>query len=292
MASRAFSREQIEIRTLGILKVVTILGLILVTMVPLLYMVLLSMRSLQAVMMNPLDLLPSLSEITFAAYRQAMVSPDQNGYGLMGFIGNSVFVALGTVVMTLTFSVLGAYAATRLKFFGKRTINASIFAIYMFPGIVMAIPLFVLFSRLGLRGDLSALIIIYMASTLPVSLYMLRNYFNSIPEGLEEAATVDGCSRLGVITKIVLPLSLPGVAATAMYIFMIAWNEYLFALLFLLERRDNWTVSLGLAQLDDLSVSATVLMAGSVILTLPVILLFFFAERLLIEGLTAGAEKG
>jgi multiple sugar transport system permease protein len=162
----------------------------------------------------------------------------------------------------------------------------------MFPGIVMAIPLFVLFSRLGLRGQLPALVIIYLASTVPVSVYMLRNYFRSIPKGLEDAALVDGCNQMQVVTKIVLPLALPAIAATSLYVFMIAWNEYLYALLFLLERRDNWTVSLALAQLDDISVSATVLMAGSVLLTLPVIGLFFAAERLLVEGLTAGAEKG
>lgn len=286
------SREVIETRVLGVARVAWILFILAVCVGPLLYMVLLSIRPLQAVLSAPLDLIPSLDELNFEAYRKVVASPEDGGYGLLSFFGNSLLVAVGTVVLTVALSVLGAYAATRLRFPMKNVINTSFFAVYMFPGIVMAIPLFVLFSRMGLRGELPALVIIYLASTVPVAVYMLRNYFRSIPQGLEDAAMVDGCSRTKVITRIVLPLATPSIVATSLYVFMIAWNEYLFALLFLLESRDNWTVSLGLAQLDDISVPATALMAGSVLLTLPVIVVFFVAERMLIEGLTAGAEKG
>ncbi|WP_298325244.1 carbohydrate ABC transporter permease [Haloactinopolyspora sp.] len=286
------SREVVETRVIGVARILWLAFVLVVCVVPLLYMLLLSVRPLQTVLSDPLDVIPSLDELNLAAYEKVIASPDDGGYGLLSFFGNSLQLAIGTVVLTVAFSVLGAYAATRLRFPGKNVINTSFFAVYMFPGIVMAIPLFVLFSRMGLRGELFALVIIYLASTVPVSVYMLRNYFRSIPRGLEDAAMVDGCNRTQVITRIVLPLAMPSIAATSLYVFMIAWNEYLFALLFLLERRDNWTVSLGLAQLDDISVSATVLMAGSVLLTLPVVVLFFAAERLLVEGLTAGAEKG
>ncbi|WP_116948051.1 carbohydrate ABC transporter permease [Jiangella endophytica] len=285
------SREVVETRVLGVARVLWLTVVLIACVLPLLYMLLLSVRPLQAVLQDPLGV-PSPSELNLEAYRRVVASPEDGGYGLLSFFGNSLIVAVGSVVLTVVFSVLGAYAATRLRFPGKNVINISFFACYMFPGIVMAIPLFVLFSRLGLRGELPALIIIYLASTVPVSVYMLRNYFRSIPRALEDAAMVDGCNRAQVIVRIVLPLAMPSIAATSLYVFMIAWNEYLFALLFLLESRDNWTVSLGLAQLDDISVSATVLMAGSVLLTLPVIALFFAAERLLVEGLTAGAEKG
>jgi multiple sugar transport system permease protein len=166
-------------------------------------------------------------------------------------------------------------------------------AVYLFPSILLAIPLFVLFTRLGLRGSLGGLTIVYIAQTVPVSIYMLRNYLSTIPESLEEAAAVDGYSRLQTIWKVILPLAAPAVMATALYVFMIAWNEFLFALLFLVEDRNDWTVSLGLAQLSGgIEVSKTVLMAGSVVLTLPIVVLFFAAERLLTEGLTAGADKG
>jgi multiple sugar transport system permease protein len=122
---------------------------------------------------------------------------------------------------------------------------------------------------------------------------MLRNYFETIPRSLEEAAMVDGASRLVVIRRISLPLAKPAIMATSLYVFMIAWNEYLFALLFLVEDRDHWTVPLGLALLSgSVEIPTTVLMSGSVILTVPIIALFYLTERLLTEGLTSGAEKG
>jgi multiple sugar transport system permease protein len=181
---------------------------------------------------------------------------------------------------------------SRLQFFGKRTIHFLFLSVYLFPTIILAIPLFVIFTRLGLRGSLPVLVIVYVAQTLPVSVYMLRNYFDTVPKSLEEAAMVDGCTRLGVIRRISLPLSMPAVMATSLYVFMIAWNEYLYALLFLVEDRNHWTVSLGVSQLQTIETPTTILMAGSVILTLPIVILFFFAERLMTEGLTKGAEKG
>lgn len=154
-------------------------------------------------------------------------------------------------------------------------------------------PLFVFYTRIGLRGSLVGLLIVYLAQVAAVTIYMLRNYFDTIPVSLEEAAAIDGCSRLQVLRRISLPLALPAVASNALFVFMIAWNEFLFALLFLVEDRDSWTVSLGLSQLaGSIEVPTTTLMAGSVILTLPIVVLFFLAERFLVGGLTAGAEKG
>ncbi|MCY7286807.1 MAG: carbohydrate ABC transporter permease, partial [Cryobacterium sp.] len=144
-----------------------------------------------------------------------------------------------------------------------------------------------------LRGELFGLLLVYVAQVVPVSIYMLRNYFETIPMSLEEAAAIDGASRLTIMRRISLPLAMPAIISNALYIFMIAWNEFLFALLFLVESRENWTVSLGLSQLaGSIEIPTTVLMAGSVVLTLPIIIIFFAAERLLTEGLTAGAEKG
>jgi multiple sugar transport system permease protein len=121
---------------------------------------------------------------------------------------------------------------------------------------------------------------------------MLSNYVYTVPVSLEEAAEVDGATRLEVIRRITLPLAIPAIAATGLFVFMIAWNEFLFALLFLVEERQNWTVSLGLSQLTNIETPATALMAGSVILTLPVVVLFTFAERLVTEGLTRVGVKG
>jgi multiple sugar transport system permease protein len=286
------NRERIETVLFRWLRRLVIAVLVVVTAGPLLYMVLLSIRPLSVVISNPLDLLPSPSELNVETYRRALASAEAGGYGLGRFMLNSLLVALATVVVTTGLAVLGAYATARYDFFGKRTINVLFFTIYLFPAVVMAIPLFVMFARLGLRGSLGALVIIYMAHTVPVALYMLRNYFEAVPPSLEEAAKVDGAGRLRVIGQIVLPLAVPSIVASALYVFMIAWNEFLFALLFLVEFRDRWTVSLGVAQLDDQAVAITVLMAASVMLTIPVVILFFVTERLIVSGLTAGAEKG
>ena len=166
-------------------------------------------------------------------------------------------------------------------------------AAYLFPAILMAIPLFVLFTRIGLRGSLVGLVLVYTAQTVPVAIYMLRNYFETVPVSIEEAGLMDGLGRLGVLRKISLRLAMPSIMSTGLFVFMIAWNEFLFALLFLVERRPSWTVSLGLSQLSgSVEIPTTILMAGSVVLTLPIIIIFFATERLLTGGLTAGAEKG
>jgi multiple sugar transport system permease protein len=256
-------------------------------------MVLLSFRPLNNLLDDPGALWVPLGDIDLSTYTDVLAPVDAGGQGFLTFIGNSLMVALGTVVLALLVAVPGSYAVSRLQFFGRRKISALFLAVYFFPSILLAVPLFVFYTRIGLRGSLVGLLIVYVAQVAAVSIYMLRNYFDTIPESLEEAAAIDGCSRLGVMRHISLPLAMPAIVSNALFIFMIAWNEFLFALLFLVESRDNWTVSLGLSQLSgSIEVPTTTLMAGSVILTLPIIVLFFLSERWLTGGLTAGAEKG
>jgi multiple sugar transport system permease protein len=286
-----WDRNHVENVVFAVLRRVVIVLAVVITAVPLLYALFLSVRPLSRVVGDPLGFLPT-DGLQFDTYAQALRSEENDGYGLARFMGNSLVLATATTVLTVVASTLGAYAAVRLRFRGREAINGFFFAIYVFPGIVLAVPLFVMFSQMGLRGTIPGLIIIYMAQTLPVCVYMLRNYFHAVPPSIEDAAMVDGCGRLQVIRHVVLPVAVPGIAATALYVFMIAWNEFLFALLFLVQDRERWTISLGLAQLTDIGVPVTVLMAGSVALTVPVVVLFFMAERLLVSGLTAGAEKG
>jgi multiple sugar transport system permease protein len=289
--SGRIDRHRIERVTFGALRRLIILTAVVATLVPLLYALFLSVRPLSRVVIDPLGFLPT-DGLQFDTYWQALRPEESGGFGLARFMGNSLVLALSTTVLTIVVSTLGAYAAVRLRFRGRDTINGFFFAIYVFPGIVLAVPLFVMFSQMGLRGTIPGLIVIYMAQTLPVCVYMLRNYFHAVPPSIEDAAMVDGCGRLQVIRYVVLPVAVPGIAATSLYVFMIAWNEFLFALLFLVQERERWTISLGLAQLTDIGVPVTVLMAGSVALTVPVVVLFFLAERMLVAGLTAGAEKG
>ncbi len=273
-------------------RVLVIAVVVLASVGPVVYGVLLSVRPLSAIVNEPLSIIPAPSEVDLRSYSSALGSEASGGFGLSRFMGNSALVALLTVVLTTVFSVLGAYAATRLRFFGRRSVNILFISVYLFPGIVLAVPLFVLMSRIGLTGSLVGLLLIYVAQTTPVALYMLRNYFAAINVSIEEAAMIDGCGRMAIIRRIVLPLALPGITATGLYVFMIAWNEYLYALLFLVQDRPRWTVSLGLAQLTGAAVPAPVLMAGSVAITIPVVVGFFAAQRFFVSGLTSGAEKG
>ncbi|GIF67612.1 transporter [Asanoa ishikariensis] len=286
-------RATFETRLFGVLRWVVIAVLIVVTLFPFYYMVLLSIRPIEAVLQNPGGLWAGPAEWTVSTYREVLGSVDSGGQGFVRLILNTFLVAASATILTLLVSIPGSYAVSRLRFVGRRQVHFLFLAVYLFPAILLAIPLFTVFTRLGLRGSLAGLVVVYIAQTIPVSIYMLRNYLSTIPESLEEAAAVDGYTRLQTLRKVILPLAAPAVMANALYVFMIAWNEYLFALLFLVENRQNWTVSLGLAQLaGGIEVSKTVLMAGSVVLTLPIVIIFFATERLLTEGLTAGADKG
>jgi multiple sugar transport system permease protein len=292
VSRRRWNRYAIEVRALKILRPLGIAFFVLVTLFPFYYMVLLSMRDISAVIDSPGSLLIGLDEVTTDAYERVLKPTSEGGEGFVRFLLNSAGLGVATVAVTLAVSILGAYAVSRLDFFGRRTVHFLFLSVYLFPPILLAIPLFVAFSKLGLRGELPVLVIVYVAQTLPICVYMLRNYFETVPVSLEEAAEVDGATRLQVIRKVTLPLAVPAIAATGLFVFMIAWNEFLFALLFLVEERQNWTVSLGVSQLTNIETPATTLMAGSVILTVPIIVLFLFAERLMTEGLTRGAEKG
>jgi multiple sugar transport system permease protein len=286
------SREVVETRILGVLKWITIAFFVIATLFPFYYMVMLSVRAIEDVALDPGALWPPRG-VSTAAFGEVLRSVDDGGQGFLTFLGNSATIALASVAVTLLVSILGSYAIARLQFFGRRQVNVLFLSVYLFPAILLAIPLFVFFTRIGLRGSLFGLILVYASQIVPVTIHMLRNYFETVPESLEEAAALDGAGRLTIIRKVSLPLAMPAIMATSLFVFMIAWNEFLFALLFLVENRQNWTVSLGLSQLaGSIEVSKTTLMAGSVILTVPIIILFFATERLLVEGLTAGAEKG
>ena len=287
---RARSTEE---RVWGAVRVLTIAFLVLITVVPFWYMIVLSVKPIQDVLLDPGRIWVTGGELTAGAYRAVFRSADDGGQGFLVFLRNSAIVSVITTAVTLLAAIPGAYAVSRLRFGGRRLISGLFLVVYLFPPMILAIPLFVLFTRLGLRGSLIGLALVYVAQTVPVAIFMMRNYFETIPDSLEEAGLVDGLTHLGVLRRISLPLAAPSVVATGLYVFMIAWNEFLFALLFLLERPDRWTVSLGLSRLaGSIEVPSTVLMAGSVVLTVPIVVLFFVAERRLVEGLTAGGEKG
>lgn len=213
-------------------------------------------------------------------------------------IVNSFLVAIPTSIIAVILSMLGAYAIVRLHFRGKDIMLNGILAIYLFPGILLIIPLFAMLSQIGVRlgfevqDNLPILIFTYLAQTLPVALYMLANYFRTIPEEIEQAGLIDGCTRFGVIWRITLPLSVPALVSVGIYTFMIAWNEFLYALVFL-NQRDMFTMPIKINTINnDPSPRPHVVMAASTIMTIPIIVLFLGMERYLTEGLSAGGVKG
>jgi multiple sugar transport system permease protein len=211
---------------------------------------------------------------------------------------NSVRVAVPTSLIAVILSTLGAYAVARLQFRGKEVMLNGILIVYLFPGILLIIPLFAMLARVGstlgfeVQDNLPVLILTYLAQTLPVALYMLANYFRTIPAEIEQAALIDGCTRLGVIWRVTLPLAVPALVSVAIYTFMIAWNEFLYALVFLNDRQ-MFTMPIQINTIfNDPSPRPHVVMAASTIMTLPVVILFLALERFLEEGLSAGGVKG
>jgi multiple sugar transport system permease protein len=230
---------------------------------------------------------------------QELFDPDHPSFQNFGVnIVNSMLVAVPTAIIAVILSTLGAYAVARLHFRGKEVMLNSILLIYLFPGILLIIPLFAMVSRIGavvgfdVQDNLGVLVFTYLAQTLPVALYMLANYFRTIPAEIEQAALIDGCSRMGVIWRVTLPLAIPALVSVAIYTFMIAWNEFLYALVFL-NSRDMFTMPIKINTIfNDPSPRPHVVMAASTIMTLPVVILFLGLERFLEEGLTAGGVKG
>ncbi len=255
------------------------------------YMMLVTSFKTQALLLlNPLDFsinfaqgLPELFKSYFVVFKD---------YNFGRYMLTSTIVSLGTVIITLIFAIPAAYAVARLNFFGKNFLSTSILIIYLFPAIVLVIPLYTIFSQLGLRNSIEGLLIVYTATTLPVAIYMLQGYFKSIPKELEEAGIIDGQNWLGIIFKIILPLSLPAISSVALYVFMIAWNEFLFSLMFL-DRPNTFTLSRAIQFLNvGAETPRQYLMAGSVVVTLPILIIFVYFEKYLVSGLTAGSVKG
>nr|WP_321980551.1 carbohydrate ABC transporter permease [uncultured Cohaesibacter sp.] len=288
MPAGRLTRHQFEE---GIVRFLTGFGYVFFTaivVVPFYVMLMTSVKGQQALLLNPLDFSLDWDKGwgLLRSYKELFVEHNFGRYLLISFS-----VSVATVFVTLLFSVPGAYAVARLRFKGQAVLSRSILLIYMVPMIVLALPIYVGFSMFGLRNSLFGLLLIYPVTTIPVSLYMLQGYFRGLPAEIEEAGLMDGLSRLGVIWQITLPLSLPALASVSLYVFMIAWNEFLLAFM-LLDDPSKFTLTRGVTMLNSSEVPRQHLMAGAVIATLPILALFLGLERFMTKGLTAGSVKG
>ncbi len=210
------------------------------------------------------------------------------------FALNSLIVGTATTAIAIVVSTLGAYSLARLRFPGSESIGRFILLTYTVPSVLLLIPLFKIVVALNLANSLTSLIITYTTFSVPFCLWLLRSYFQSLPRELEEAAMVDGASRLGALFRVILPLSIPGIVATALFAFILSWNEFLFALVFT-TTADVRTLPIGVSTTFTAEQTATdwaVAMSASTLSAVPIFIIVLVLQRGLVRGITAGAVKG
>jgi len=213
-------------------------------------------------------------------------------YPMGAYFRNSFVVAFGTTAINLFLCIPAAYAVARLRFKAKSLAMYTFLVVQMFSPIIVIIALFRIIVRLGLLDSLWSLIFTNGVFTLAFAIWLLAGYFRSIPLEIEEAALIDGCSRLQTISRIVIPIAMPGVVTTVIYTFITAWNEFMFALTFITSQ-DNRPLTLGLYHfVGRWTVQWQYLMASALLAMIPVIFLFLLIEKQLVEGLAGGAVKG
>lgn len=205
---------------------------------------------------------------------------------------NTLFIALSTTVLAVSIATLGGYAMSRFRFWGKNLYGNLLLVVQMFPGIMLAIPLFLIFSRLRLIDTYWSLLITYMTFALAFAVWSLKGYFDAIPREIEEAALIDGATRMQVLWRIILPLSAPGITTVAVFAFLLAWNDFFFAYVFLVTDT-NYTLQMGLFTfIKQFNTQWNYLMTAAILTTIPVLFFFFGLQRYLTRGLIAGAMKG
>ena len=211
---------------------------------------------------------------------------------LLLWLGNSTFAAVAATLLSLSVSVLAAYSLSRYRVRGGPSLGLFILVSKMLPATLLVIPLFAIFREIGLIGSLWSIVLAHATLIIPFSTWMLKGYFDSIPRELEQAAMIDGCGPLSALFRVVLPVAAPGLAATALYGFVLSWADYVFARTFLTAEQTAWTANVGIATLKGEYITGwNEVMAAAMLAALPVILIYLFLERYLVGGLTAGAEK-
>ncbi len=252
---------------------------------PILWTVITSLKPEQDIVTSELQYLPQ--NITFDNY---VAIWNRSGYPRL--IGNSTVVTIITLVICMLIGTLAAYGFSRYQFRGRTTILLLYLIIRMFPVVLMIVPLWIIMRSFGLLNTHFGLGLAYTTFLLPICIWMMKGFFDAIPPELEDAARIDGCTRLSALFRVVLPLARGGLVATSVFIGIAAWNEYLFALMFTnSQNSQTWPVGLAL-MVGEFQLPWGALSAGGVISIIPVIILFGIVQQSLVRGLTAGAVKG
>ena len=232
------------------------------------------------------------TEVSMQNFVDVVATRDAQGWLFLRQFINSLVVSLATAAVGLVLSTTAAYALSRWDFPGRDRGMQAFLVTQMFPGVVMAIPLYILLDLCGLLDTVSGLVLVYATTSVPFSVWMLKGYFDTIPRDLEEAACLDGATRWVTFTQVILPLARPALAVTALFSFMTAWNEFILAATVLGDPR-SFTLPVVLQRyVSDYGTEWGHFAAGAVIVSLPVMVLFFALQRHFVEGLTAGSVKG
>ena len=232
------------------------------------------------------------SEIyTAAPTYTSMFTTETATFNFKQWAANSIFVAFLTTIFSMIIAVLGGYGISRYRFKGRGALSYIVLTTQVLPGSLLMIPLYIIMSNLGLLNTKIGLMLAYVTFTVPFCTWMMKGFFDSIPISLEEAARVDGAGTFRCFFTVTLPLTVPGLVSTGLFAFINGWNEYLFASSFM-QSYDNWTLPVGIASFKgQYATDWGTLMAGSVLITIPVVILFLCLQKHLVGGMTAGAVK-
>jgi multiple sugar transport system permease protein len=281
-------RKPSEANVYRVLRVIGLVFFSFITLFPLYTIVTTAIKPLQDVQ-STFHWIPS--QITFAPFGDIWQTVP-----LARYLLNSIIISGFATVISVAVAVLAAYAVSRYRFAGRRVFSVVILATQMFPGILFLLPLFIIFINIQqvigiqLYGSYLGLILTYLTFALPVSIWMLIGYFDTLPRGLEEAASIDGASAFGALVRIIVPLSMPGIIAVAIFSFMTAWNELLFASI--LTTSATRTLAVGLqGYATQSNVYWNQLMAASIVVSVPIVIAFLLLQKYMVQGLTSGAVK-
>lgn len=266
---------------------VSLVVIMLVLLFPFIMMLSVSIKSTAETIGFPPTIIPK--EFTMQHFADIF---NERIFPFVRYAKNSLYISLTTSVLVVFLGILGGYALAKIKFFGKSVVSEIFFFVYMFSGILLIVPLYKLLASMGLRNTEEAVIICMIIQTLPTAIYMTRSFFETIPKELEEAGLIDGLSRMGVIFRIVVPLSISGLISVFVYAFMIAWNDVLFASIFI-DTPEKMTITIGLNSLFNTpDYIWGRMMAASLVTSLPVVIMYGFSQTLIKGGRTDGGVKG
>ena len=260
--------------------------IVLAVVFPLIWMIVTSVKPQSELFSIPPTLMPET--VTFEHYWRLLTDTP-----FLQYFRNSMILAVTTTVVVVVLGTLGAYSLVRFKYRGRETLATLVLFTYLMPSVVLVVPLYLMMAKLGLANTLASLVIAYTTFARPYALWLLRSFMSSIPVDLESAALVDGADRMGAFVDVILPQALPGIVSTALFTFILCWNEYLFALV-LVNSDSVRPLTAGTMNMliTSFNIDWSLLMAASVMMSLPLIVIFTFLQGTLTKGFGAGAVKG